>query len=159
MKRKFIQLFAGAVVALWATAASISNAVAQADNQKTAGGITVYLGVLPAAMIQGHPKDHPEGTMHGAVPRGRDAYHVMAALFDATNGDRIETATVEGRVTPLGLSGVTHTLEPMQIAGTVTYGNYFTIRANEPYRILISVIRDRETKPVTLEFSHEHRTR
>ena len=110
-------------------------------------------------MIQGHPKDHPEATTHGAIPRGRDAYHVMAALIDATSGDRIETATAEGRVTPLGLSGVTRTLEPMQIAGTVTYGHYLTIRTHEPYRILISVIRGGETNPVTLEFSHEHRSR
>ena len=119
----------------------------------------MYLGVLPAAMIQGHPKDHPEVTMHGAVPRGRDAYHVMAALFDAASGNRIENATVEARVTPLGLAGVTRRLEAMQIAGTVTYGNYFTIRANEPYRILVSITRGADSKPVRLEFSHEHRTR
>ena len=159
MKRRFKQLLAGVAVVLWATAAPISYAVSQADNQKTAGGITIYFGVLPAAMIQGHPKDHSERVMHGAVPRGRDAYHVMAALFDAASGDRIENATVEARVTPLGLAGVTRTLEPMQIASTVTYGNYFAIRANEPYRILISVIRGGGTTPVTLEFSHEHRTR
>ena len=47
MKRIFIQLFVGAAVALWATAAPVFNAIAQADNQKTAGGITMYLGVLP----------------------------------------------------------------------------------------------------------------
>ena len=129
-------------------AAPISNAVAQADNQKIAGGIAVYLGVLPAAMIQGHPKDHSEPAMHGGIPRGRGAYHVMAAVFDAENGERIENAKVKARVSPLGLASVMRSLEPMQIAGTVTYGNYFTIRADEPYRILISVVRAGQPAPV-----------
>jgi len=97
--------------------------------------------------------------MHRGIPRGRDAYHVIAAVFDDESGERVENATVEARVSPLGLAPVTRPLESMQIAGTVTYGNYFTIRSNERYRILISVIRSGETNAVTLEFSHEHRTR
>jgi hypothetical protein len=83
----------------------------------------------------------------------------MAAVFDAVSGKRLENAKVEVRVSLLGLAAVMRPLEPMQIAGTVTYGNYFTIRANERYRIVISINRGSDTKPVTLEFSHEHRTR
>ncbi len=37
-------------------------------------------------------------------------------------------ATVEARVTPLGLAGVTRRLESMQISGTVIHDNYFTSR-------------------------------
>ena len=47
-------------------------------------------------------------------------------------------ATVEARVTPHGLAGVTRRLESMQISGTVIHDNYFTIRANDLYRILVS---------------------
>jgi hypothetical protein len=129
-----VQKAASATVFLWVIVAAISIAAAQPGDQKTAGEISVYLGVLLAAMVQGHPKGHAEQAMHEGVPRGRDAYHVMAATSSRT-------------------------LESMQIAGTVTYGNYFTIQPNESYRILISITRDGETKPITLEFTHEHRTR
>lgn len=126
---------------------------------KTAGGLTIYLGVLPAAMIQGHAKDHPEAAMHGGVPGGQHAYHVMAAVFDAESGERIEDASVEGRVTPLGLAAVTRRLEPMVIAGTVTYGNYFAMRGDGPYRIAFSATTPEVAEPIVLEFTYEHRTR
>jgi hypothetical protein len=143
---------------IFAALAGASALAADSGSYKTKDGIAVYLGILPAAMVRGHPKDHPESAMHDGVPRGRDAYHVIAAVFDAASGKRVENANVEARVSPIGLAGVARTLEPMQIAGTVTYGNYFTIQSNEPYRILISIARGGETKPITLEFSHEHRT-
>src|SRR3970040_2652253 len=81
---------------------SASGSAIAADNVsfKTGGGLTIYLGVLPAAMIQGHAKDHPEAAMHGGVPGGPHAYHVMAAGFHAERGARIEKATVEGGDTP-----------------------------------------------------------
>jgi hypothetical protein len=126
---------------------------------KTAGGLTIYLGVLPAAMIQGHAKDHPETGMHGGVPRGPHAYHVMAAVFNAESSERIENATVEARIAPLGLAAVTRPLMTMVVAGTVTYGNYFTMRGEGPYRITFSVTTPQVAEPVVLEFTYEHRTR
>jgi len=155
IRRVFRPLFS----AIFAALAGVSALAADAGSYKIKDGIAVYLGVLPAAMVRGHPKGHTEQAMHEGVARGRDAYHVMAAIFDAVSGARIENAKVEARVSPVGLADVARTLEPMQIAGTVTYGNYFTIQSNEPYRILISIARGGETKPITLEFSHEHRTR
>lgn len=68
---------------------------ADVSSSRTAGGITVYLGVFPAALIQGHPKEHPEPTMHGGIPRGEHAYHVMVAVFNASDGARIESADVD----------------------------------------------------------------
>lgn len=132
---------------------------ADSASYQTAGGLTVYLGVLPAAMIQGHDKDHPEGSMHRGVPSGEHAYHVMVALFETETGERIEDAAVEAQVTPLGLARVTRRLEPMAIAGTVTYGNYFTMRGNGSYQIAFSVTTPEIAEPVVLEFTYEHRTR
>jgi hypothetical protein len=132
---------------------------AESKQFKTGGGLAVYLGVLPAAMIQGHPRDHPEEAMHGGVPSGRHAYHVMAAVFDAATGERVEDAVVEARVAEPGLAGVMRRLEPMLIAGTVTYGNYFTLRGDGPYRIIFSITRADAALPVVLEFSYGHRTR
>ncbi|MDP1702751.1 MAG: hypothetical protein Q8L53_17575 [Aestuariivirga sp.] len=120
--------------------------------------------MLPAEMVWGHPKDNAEEAMHGGVPRGRHAFHVMAAVFEAENGARIENATVEASVTPVAYAaahvpGVTRRLEPMAIAGTVTYGNYFTMRGDGPYRIVLTISQAEAGKPLILEFSYDHRTR
>lgn len=147
------------LILLFGVALPIEAAMAADDDYKIVDGLAVYLGVLPAAMIQGHPKDHPEEAMHDGIPRSQHAFHVMAAVFDAASGERIEDAKIEARVTPLGLAGVTRPLEPMIIAGTVTYGNYFTMRGDGPYRIAFSITRTQAAKPIVLEFSYDHRTR
>jgi hypothetical protein len=134
-------------------------AVAQdGAGSKTVAGLTVYLGVLPATMIEGNAKEHAEEA-HGGIPRGPHAYHVMAAVFDAETGERVENVAIEARVTPFGLAPVTRRLEPMAIAGTVTYGNYFTMRGDGPYQITFIVTAPHRTDPVVVEFSYEHRTR
>jgi hypothetical protein len=141
---------------------AVSSVMADAtadDNYKIKGGLAVYLGVLPAAMIQGHPRGHPEEAMHGGVPSGRHAYHVMAAVFDAASGERVEDAVVEARVAEPGLARVTRRLDPMLIADTVTYGNYFQLSGDGPYRIDLSITRPGLATPVSVELTYEHRTR
>ena len=138
---------------------SATTAAADDDNYKTAAGLAVYLGVLPAAMIQGHPRDHPEAAMHGGVPSGRHGYHIVVAVFDAATGQRVEDAVVEARVAEPGLAGVTRQLEPMLITETVTYGNYFQLSGDGPYRIDLSIMRPSSATPVKVEFTYEHRTR
>ena len=138
---------------------SVTTGAAADDNYKTAGGLAVYLGVLSAAMIQGHQRGHSEEAMHGGVPRGLHAYHVMAAVFDAATGERVQDALVEARIAEPGLAGVTRQLEPMVIADTVTYGNYFQLSGDAPYRIDLSITRPGLATPVRVEFTYEHRTR
>jgi hypothetical protein len=159
MRRHAASVVAFVLGAALAAAAAAGAGAAERDQFKTAGGLAVYLGVLQAAMIQGHPEDHPEEAMHGGVPSGRHAYHVMAAVFDAATGERVEDAVVEARVAEPGLAGVRRRLEPMLIAGTVTYGNYFTMRGDGPYRIRFSITAPEAATPVVLEFSYDHRTR
>lgn len=129
------------------------------ETSKTVDGLTVYLGVLPAAMIQGHAEAHEESTMHDGVPRGAHAYHVMVAIFDAQSGERVDDARVEAELTPLGLAPVKRPLEVMEIADVVTYGNYFTMPGDDYYRIVVSISRPQGTRPVLVEFRYEHRTR
>jgi hypothetical protein len=133
--------------------------VATADdlsNYKTSAGLSVYLGVVPAAMVRSHPKGHPEEAMHDGVPGGPHSFHVMAAVFDAKTGYRVEDAVVEARVSPVGLAGVARRLNPMVIADTVTYGNYFMLRRGDVYRIAVTITRPAAASPVTMEFSYEH---
>ena len=150
MKRRSLIASVGALVLLPAFAQG-----ADGDGYKIADGLAVYLGVLPAALIQGH-QTHPEERMHGGVPRGRHAYHVVAAVFDAATGKRIEDAMVQARVMPRRIASETRALEPMEIAGTVTYGNYFTMGGADPYRIEISITRSGMATPVAVTFSYRH---
>ncbi len=150
-------------VALWAAflvMLGMSPTLAQEPGQyRVADGVAVYLGLLPAAVVRGHPARHPEAQMHSGAPAGRHVYHLVVALFDAESGERIEDATVEARVAPLGLSGTTRRLEPMEIADTVTYGEYFTTRGEGRYRIALTVRQPGRDTPIQMEFVYEHRTR
>jgi hypothetical protein len=110
-------------------------------------------------MVQGHPKDHAEQAMHGGVPSGRHSYHIVVAVFDAATGARIEDAAVEARVAEPGLAGSARQLEPMLIADTITYGNYFELSGDAPYRIDLSIRRPGSASPIKVEFTYEHRTR
>jgi len=146
---------------LMAAALWLPNAATAADSEsyKTVDGLSVYLGVVPASMIQGHETGHTETTMHDGVPSGEHAYHVMVAVFDAESGVRIDDAVVEAEVTPLGLAAVRKPLDVMVIAGATTYGNYFTMRGDGRYRISVSISRPGAAVPVTVEFTYEHSTR
>lgn len=126
------------------------------ESYKIVDGLAVYLGGLPAAMIQGHSADHPEVAMHGGIPRGPHIFHIMVALFDAKSGDRIEDAGVEAQVSPPGLAGTTRWLEAMAIVGTITYGIYFRLDPSGPYRIRLAITPRGARPSVSLEFTYEH---
>ena len=144
-------------IALWYITAAIAAAAQDAGGSKTVDGITVYFGVLPAALLRGDAKEHVKEA-HGDVPRGPHAYHVVAAVFDAESGRRVENATIDASVGPLRLGSVTR-LEPMAIAGALTYGNVFTMRVDGPYRIAFSVTVPQRPDPTVVEFSYDHPSR
>ena len=45
-------------------------------------GVAIYLGVMPAQILQGHPEEYVESRMHGGVPSKAHRDHVVVALFD-----------------------------------------------------------------------------
>ena len=129
---------------------------ADKSQPKVVDGIAIYLGVLPSEMIQGHPKGHPEAEMHGGIPAGEHRYHVLIALFDSSSGKRITDAEVTARVSELGLAGPQKKLEPMLIAGTITYGNYFSLPGWGPYRIQARIHRPGSSQVIETEFEYQH---
>lgn len=143
-------------VSLVVTMLGFNTAVADPEYRQVANGVVVYLGVLPAAMVRGRHEGDPEGVMHDGIPRGRHAFHVMVAVFDAGSGTQIRDAQVEARVATLGLAGATRPLETMRIDDTVTYGNYFTLRGEGPYDIEISIARTGADAPVSARFTYVH---
>ena len=137
VRRKLASLRA-ATLLLVLTATGPALADSSGDSQ-TIGNVVIYLGLLPAPMILGHPPNHPEASMHGGRPAGADQYHVIVALFDARDGKRITHAEVSARVAEIGLAGEEKKLDPMKIAGTVTYGNYFKMAGTGPFRIRLDI--------------------
>ena len=127
-----------------------------ADYYKTADGIAVYLGVLPAELVLGHSPEHPETQMHGSVPRGKRQHHVVIALFDTRRGERITDAAGTARVREVELAPVSKKLEPMLIDKTVSYGNYFAMSAPGPYSIDIEIRRRGASRPVNVSFQYSH---
>ena len=137
---------------------SSSMAVAADDAPyKLAGGLVVYIGVVPAEIVKGHPSQHAEKTMHGGAPRGAHEYHVVAAVFDATNGARVSDASVTAQISGIGLSGGKKKLDPMKIADTISYGSFFDLPGRDLYTIGLTIERPGQPKPVSLEFKYDHR--
>lgn len=130
---------------------------ADTDQSKTAGGVTVYLGVVPAEIVKGPTAGgNTEQPMHGRIPKGPHEYHVVAAVFDAASGARVSDAVVTAEVSGLGLSGSKQKLEPMQIAGTTTYGGFFDLPGFDLYTVRLTVERA-GASPVVLPFKYDHR--
>ncbi len=107
---------------------------------KVVDGVEIYVGIVPAEMVQGHPKEHPESEMHGGIPAGKYRYHVAVALFDQASGKRITGAEVKAKVGEPGYTGPQKRLESMLINSTVSYGNYF-ILGPASYRIEMQIRR------------------
>ena len=147
--------------ALWlALVALIGPAAAQqTPSFESAGGLTVYLGIVPAEIVRGYAPERPESMMHrGVAQRGSHEYHVMVAIFDGTTRGRISDATVTAQVSALGLSGESKKLEPMEVAGAMTYGNFFDLPGPDLYTLGVEVRREPSRPPVTFEFKYDHRS-
>jgi hypothetical protein len=123
---------------------------AEPSEAQTANGMTVYIGLIPAAIIKGHP----EIMMHGGKPSGVNEFHLTVAVFDAATGQRISDATVSATVGEVGLAGPTTTLEPMHIADTVTYGGFVVMRTMARYDLRIDVTRPMRS-PTTFHFAYD----
>lgn len=143
-------------------AASLSHQAAIAAGEglyQRASGIEAYLGVVPAEITKGHKPTQPEGPMHGGVPEGGYQYHLVAAVFNANTGERITDATVTAQVSGLGKSGAKQTLDPMSIAGTLSYGGYIVLAGPGVYTIALTITRPAASRPITLKFPYEHSNR
>jgi hypothetical protein len=154
MKRTLVALFVAGLLAFSSTASA--EKIYRFTDHPTLGNVVIYIGLLPAEMIRGHPAEHPEATMHGGVPKGVGVYHVVIALFNAKTGERITNAELTARVSEIGLAGQEKKLQPMEIAGTVTYGNYFPMVGAGPFRINVTIHVPGQPQDLKAVFEHRH---
>lgn len=128
--------------------------ISAADDEfhQTAGGIAVYIGLLPAEIVKGLP----EATMHGDPLSGQHYYHLVAAVFAEPGGQRISDAKVTARIFQFGiLAGNEVLLDPMKIADTITYGAFAAFPSTMNYVIHIEVARP-GADPIPFDFPYDH---
>jgi hypothetical protein len=128
-----------AVVAL---CVSIGTALAAGDPPyKTAKGLTVYLGVVPAEIVKGplpHSAERPDARQDSAGPS-----RISCGCCHLRRRHRrtVSDASVTAQISGLGLSGTKKTLEPMEISGTTTYGGFFYLPGSDLYTVRLTIER------------------
>lgn len=124
---------------------------AELSYSQVVDGVAVYFGMMPAELVRGHPREHPEGVMHGGAPVGES--HLTVAVFEDKTGRRIADAEVTVRITGDQGLDVRKRLELMVIAGSATYGNYFSMPGSGPYRIDVRIRLPNKPREVRAVFT------
>ncbi|RAI55238.1 hypothetical protein [Roseicella frigidaeris] len=123
---------------------------------RRAGNLVVYLGVVPAAVVRGHPPEHTGKSMHGGAPEGRYVHHLLVAVFEEATGARVTDAAVTATIHGRRHSPETRiALEPMTLDGATVYGGFATLPPRDYYRLEVEVRRP-GAAPVRAIFPHRH---
>jgi len=131
---------------------------AETEQSKAVGGLTIYLGVVPAEIVKGPPthlllSKGPHD--YDISSRNPHEYEIVAGIFGA-GGARISGAVVTAQVSGLGLSGNKEQLEPIQFAGSAAYGGLVDLPGSDVYTINLTVDRPGASQ-VVVEFKYDHR--
>lgn len=154
MQHRLRQIWSWILYASLLLATGIGTSAGQ--SARTADGMTVYLGVVPAEIVQQrYEKGTPEAEMHGGTATQADRYHVMVSLFDSATGARIEDADVVAAVSPVGLGASQGTLEPMAIGDTITYGAYFRMPQAGDYTLEVEIRRPGVSDATSIRFQYQ----
>jgi len=146
------------VVVLLAVSTACDGTGQRPRDVQTIDGVTIYLGVMPTALISGQPiRPGEPGAMHGGAHMETGSRHVLVALFDAATGARIQSARVRagiahGRSSP----EPNRDLEPMLINGVVTFGNFFLMPQAGDYRIHVEIARPDVQRAIEAEFDYRN---
>jgi hypothetical protein len=127
-------------------------------DKQVVDGMAIYLGVMPAALVQGHAITQGDPTaLHGGTAESAASHHLLVALFDAKTGARITDARIRAAVGDRSSKhGPLKPLEPMQIAGTTTYGNFFPLEGQDAWRIHLTIERPNIAQRTEADFRYEH---
>ena len=121
-------------------------------NHKIVDGIDIYLGIVRAEHLHELPKDSPERSMHGGIPKGSGYYHLNVSLFDEKSHAPITDAQVQMHFNWPGLSSPPIELEPMLMGGS--FGQYVKPQPGTLYVINLSIKRP-ESRTVETKFQHK----
>jgi hypothetical protein len=132
------------------------SAAAVTEYEKHADGLAVYLGVMPAQLLRGNADAAHLATMHGGLPSGSGSHHVVVSIFAERTGRQIDDASVEAGVGLLGLGETRRRMEPMKIADTTTYGNFFPMTGAGPFVVRVTIRRPGQDHATQVQFNYAH---
>lgn len=122
-------------------------------NHKVVEGMDVYLGVLSAEAIRVmHPTADKEKLMHGGIPSGNGYYHVNISLLDRETGFEIKDAKIDLSVEDPVTGEQMKKLDPIEFNKTTSYGNYFRMPDNYPYKITALIVRPGHSRAAKAKF-------
>ena len=147
----------GLAVPLTLAAPAVAGVV---DGARTVDGLTVYLGVVPAAVTRAHPPGHTERTMHGGIAKpGMHDVHLLVAVFNQATGERLKNVMVTARIHGTNLNRWTVPLTPMTVNGALTYGGYTSLGVEQNVMISVDIKRPGRTprtNTTTAQFEYVH---
>ncbi len=82
MKICFGRFFSYAVSAMLIAFAGATSAAAERTRDQVVDGVAIYFGIVPAPLVRGHSRQHPEGAMHGDPCAGEN--HIAFAQVTPT---------------------------------------------------------------------------
>ena len=88
----FVVVLLAVIVLTWSPAKA-----AEGGDTKSAGELTVHLGVVPAEITKGPGPHLAERPMHGGASKGQHEHHVVVAVYDSASNIRITDATVSAK--------------------------------------------------------------
>lgn len=160
--RRWKLVAGGMALALASTPASAG----VVDGVKTVDDLTVYLGVVPAGIVQGHKAEFATA-VHGGLPRSSvHNVHILAAVFNKTSGARLENIQVRARIHEVHarVNGSkprswSMTLQPMRVNGALTFSAFTNLGGWQDAMISIDVIRPSRSprnRVTTAQFEYAH---
>ncbi|HEY5789823.1 MAG TPA: hypothetical protein VIX81_04310 [Gammaproteobacteria bacterium] len=150
MKRHILPLFSGLLALLLPMYAPLTGAT-HPQLQAEAGNYRVFLGVIPAARIAEYPDLVPHGH---PTKSGKNLYHVELAVYDKSTGQRVEDASVMVTSVAFGLSARRKAMQRMEMAGAITYCNYFRMLPGDHYTFNVDIRRAAWDAPLQLELAY-----
>jgi hypothetical protein len=123
---------------------------------QTVDGMSVYLGVMPAELVQGHstvPGD-PKA-LHGGTPQKSSSHHIVVALFDAQTGARITDARIRAGVGDRSYNHEGHLFEPMKSTHD-ELRQFLPTQGAGAWRIHLEILRAGASRPIEADFAYEH---
>jgi len=144
--RQFITILILLIITMNQSIADIANS----NQHKIIDGVSIYLGVLPAEIIEGPAAVN----MHGGLPVGQYRYHVSIAIFNK-NGKRLNNANIAVRLSTPDNKTEFISLEEMPFNNNLIYGNYFTLHESGPYRIEVNIKHPSYPKLIKTEFQYQ----
>ena len=154
---KFLVTASAALLVLAAPAAPATAGLRQSS--QTVDDLTVYLGIVPAAITRGHRSEHAGEAGAGTPLRSVHDVHVLAAIFSKNTGQRIRSASVSARFQGERGRAWTIPLRPMTVNGALTYGGFTSMATNMTATVSIIVQRPSRTRrqhATVARFEYDH---